>query len=112
MKRKLGDCYKVNADYLINIWVSDKNDLRLRDVFLCHGRVIGAKGSVVEGQEFDHCWIEVGNDVIMDFSNKKTIIGRLSVVEHRIIRSSVKKYTAEQVAKNILEYEHYGGWDL
>ena len=107
-----GDCFEANANYIIDILFKHKDDRKiLKNYRLCHGTVIGAKGSKVEGKEFPHAWVEVGGDVILDFSNGKQVGGRIEEVEHRIKKESVKRYTPKQTARMLLEHEHYGPWE-
>lgn len=99
----------VNANFLLEL--SKKYKPRFISTFrLCHGQVIGAKGSPVEGKQFIHCWIEEGN-ILIDNSNGKQIITRKERISNRIIESTVKRYTIDEMIKNLLKYEHYGEWE-
>jgi hypothetical protein len=105
-----GDCYKANADYILNLLMS-KTDRKILQMYkLCHGLLRGAEGSVIEGEVGGHAWIGVNGDVVMDFSNGKQIVGRIEEVKYRIVKGSVRKYTPAQVRQKLLQYGHYGAW--
>lgn len=106
-----GDCFEVNAGYILDNFFFKFKNKKSKDVFLCHGKVIGAKGSKVEGEIFVHAWIEIG-DVFMDYSNGNSIItGKEKVyATGRILVETVKKYSPKQVANFTLKQEHYGPW--
>jgi len=107
---EIGDCYLANGSYILNNYILKKANPD--GVFLCHGKVIGAKGSKVEGLVFGHAWVEI-RGVLLDFSNGKTLAAPLDKLYEngRIIKDSVKRYTPMQVADMVLKHEHYGAWD-
>lgn len=109
MKKITGDCYKANWNWILDNYSAIKDS---NDCFLCHGKVIGAKDSEVEGKIFGHAWIEQG-DTFIDCSNNKTIIMKKEKLyaSGRIIINSVKKYTPTEAMAMILKYEHYGNWE-
>ena len=107
-----GDCFQANAEYLIDIFHKHPKDRKVLQIFrLCHGMVLGAKGSPVEGKWFMHCWIEINGDVVLDNSNGKQTIGRKDKIAYRIKEETVKRYTVRQAMQKLLETEHYGEWD-
>jgi len=106
-KKKLGNCFEANTNKLLEMWFKNKQVSKI--FFLCHGKVIGAKNSPVENKEFMHCWIEnKKGDLIFDYSNDKEVIVRKELLEHRIIKETIIKFTIEQIANLIHTHEHYG----
>jgi len=110
-KGKKGDCFKANAEKILNNCFFNKHKF-FENALLCHGYVSGAKGSLAENQVFVHAWIEK-DDLFLDFSNGIQIILRKNhfYEKKRIYSKSVIRYTPEQVAQNILKHKHYGFWD-
>ena len=104
-----GDCYEANANWCMG-QLLDGGRKYNRTIRLCHGTVIGAKGSPVEGKEILHCWVEVNNDMFFDFSNGKAIGQRIEMIQHRIIKGKTKKYTLNQASKMLLGTTNYGAW--
>ena len=105
-----GDCFQANANYLIELSTKDPSTTLNKDIKLCHGMVIGAKGSPVEGTTFIHAWIE-HNGLLIDNSNGKKIVLPTARIEHRILRDTVKYYTIKEMFDKLLETGHYGEWD-
>jgi hypothetical protein len=106
-----GDCYEANGKAIAELFMQHSKDARvLRTFKLVHGDVIGAANSKVAGKQFGHAWIEIDGQIIVDHSNGKSHAGPLSAVEYRIIRPTCKYYSPEEVAKNLLKFEHYGPW--
>lgn len=107
-----GDCYIANGKYIFDVFMSKGLKCpELQDVLICHGDVIGAKGSPVEGQQFDHCWIELSGDIILDMSNGKKVCGRIDSIKQRIVEGTVTRYTPEELVKMIAKHEHWGPWE-
>jgi hypothetical protein len=103
-----GDCYEAAAKYIIeNSILGNKNNLKL-----VHGEVAG-QGSL-DGVNFGHAWVLDGNKVI-DKSNGGNLVlpkpvyyalGKIDLINNFHV------YTPEQTRKKLLDYEHYGPWDL
>tara|TARA_B100000029_G_scaffold135788_1_gene130258 strand:- start:8417 stop:8728 length:312 start_codon:yes stop_codon:yes gene_type:complete len=96
-----GDCYAANGR-----WMIGKDGYQL-----VHGVAILA----TDGKPFGHCWIEKGNQVL-DFSNGKKVLmnkkkyyelGGIPVKPYKLY-----KYTYLEMAKKLLQTEHWGPWDL
>jgi len=104
-----GDCYKANANWCMGQLLNGVRKY-IRTIRLCHGTVIGAKGSQVDGKEILHCWVEVNNDMFFDFSNGKAIGKRIEMIQHRIIKGKTKKYTLKQARVMLLGTALYGEW--
>ena len=102
-KQKLGDCYEVHGRHIIDALL-EKTPM-LPDMKLCHGTVwhpvVGWHG---------HCWIEMGNDVVTDFSNGHNWVGRREQYYAKGKIKNVTKYTPEQVREKVLETGHWGDW--
>lgn len=92
---KNGDCYEVHG----NAFLEGMPGL------LCHGTVyhpdVGWHG---------HCWIELNEDVVIDFSNgHQAALKRERYYKAGRVKD-VKRYDIEQARKLILEEGHYGPW--
>lgn len=108
-KKTLGNCFEVNTNKLLEMWFKDKTVSKL--FYLCHGKVIGAKNSDVEGKQFIHCWIETKDgDMLFDYSNDNTIEIRKDLISKRIIENTVVRYTVKQIMKLMYKFEHYGDY--
>ena len=111
-KNGTGNCYEVHANHITNIIIKEGMESpKLKNCLLCHGDVLGAVGSKVQGKQFGHAWIELNGDMMLDISNGNEIVCRIDQVEHRIVRNTVKRYTPQQVAENLIKFEHYGEWE-
>ena len=95
-----GDCYAANGRWMIG----------KRNYQLVHGVAILAR----DGKPFGHCWIEKGQ-LVLDFSNGKKVrmskkkyyeLGGIPVKPHKLY-----KYTFEEMAKKMIQHEHWGPWD-
>lgn len=107
-----GDCYRANANFIIDLFHQHKgNRKHLQNYRLCHGDVIGAHGSLVEGKRFPHAWVEIDGRLILDFSNGKLIVIPKDRIQYRIFEDTVKRYTVKQTIQNVFKYEHYGAWE-
>lgn len=94
-KSKRGDCYEKNG----NAFIEGMPGL------LCHGTVwhpnVGWHG---------HCWIELNEDVVMDFSNGHHAVLRREVYYKAGKVKDVKKYNIEQARNLIVKEGTYGPW--
>jgi hypothetical protein len=101
-KQGFGDCYEVHGRFIMD---GVLNKSLLSDTHLCHGSVfapdVGRHG---------HCWIELGNDVVMDISNGHSFIGRRDEYYRVGQVKSVKRYTPEEARNMVLKYGHWGDW--
>ncbi len=79
---------------------------------LVHGEVMGQ--GPVEGIPFGHAWVE-SNGMVIDKSNGRNLelpaslyyeIGRINEI------GNVVKYSWDDARNKILEFEHWGPWDL
>lgn len=105
-----GDCYQANANWVMDELTMNTNRKYLQSIKLCHGKVIGAKGTEIEGKEIFHCWIEVGDDMMFDFSNGRHIHTRLDAISHRIVQGQTKKYSCKEARRMLLATAVYGEW--
>ncbi len=99
---KLGDCYKANGKKIIEM-------INIPNCFLCHGTVVGQKGTPVEGQCYDHCWIEI-QDVVMDFSNGQEIIIKKEVYYDIGVIKNVIRYKPKEAIKLSFKHRTWGPW--
>ena len=108
MNKNKGDCYKANAEFIMKLFPDIKKSHK---IFLCHGKVVGTKGSKVEDITFKHAWIEI-NEMLLDCSNGRLISHRIKDLydKGRIIKDSVIRYTPQKAMEMILKHEHYGPW--
>jgi len=107
-KCKGGDCYMAAGKYMMdNALFPMKND----NLILVHGEVTGL--GPIAGIKYGHAWIEDG-DTVIDTAGGKDI--RMSKILYyalgNIDESKVFKYKPEEFRKKVLEYEHWGPWDL
>lgn len=107
----LGDCYLVHGSHMLR----HKADLNPH-LMLVHGEVIG-QGNL-SGVPYGHCWLEDSKlGMVIDLSNQKVLkmpidqyydLGNIDTVSE----NKLLKYTLEEVREKILEYEHWGPWEL
>jgi len=99
-----GDCFEANGREFIELATKDDT------MKLVHGEVTGQ--GKVEGKRFWHCWIEVGNRTVLDFSERREItMDKDDYYEiGKIDERQVKKYDHDTVLKNIIKHEHWGPW--
>jgi len=96
-EQKPGDCYEVHAKAIID---------GLLPGMLCHGTVWHQ-----ETGWHGHCWIEVNDDVVLDFSNGHQVIVRRDAYYELGKVKNVKRYNPEQ-ARELMEKEGtYGEWE-
>lgn len=99
-KKKLGDCYEVAGNYAM-LHRDDK------DTFVVHGEVSGQ--GVLAGINYDHAWIEKGEDVIDDSNGRHIVIPKVLYYAIGHIHK-VKKYTPKEALSKMLKTGHYGDW--
>ena len=99
-----GDCYNVAGRYLMDHAFGEDSGL-----LLVHGEV-GGQGPLA-GIRMGHAWIEDG-DMVIDNSNgtNRTIPKQLYYAIGNI--GQTFKYTMDEMRKKVLEYGHWGPWDL
>ena len=95
-KNKHGDCY-VQAFHYVQ---SHPNTT------LVHGIVTGQ--GAIEGIQYNHAWVEEGNNVI-----DKTVNLTIPIIIYYAIGNIklVKKYSFKETIENALRYGTYGPWD-
>ena len=103
-----GNCFEANGKVLIGLFIEDKSFARQH--FLCHGIVIGQEGTPVEGQEFTHGWLELG-DVVFDHSNGKEVVMRKELYYEAGEIKNIIRYTGEEAIQLLYKTQHYGPWD-
>lgn len=99
-----GDCFKVAADYILDNCHIDSG------LKLVHGLVTGQ--GKIEKLIYCHAWVETPYfDMVIDKSNGNRItvprqfyydLGKIKIV---------RKYTADQARRLLLDSEKYGPWD-
>ena len=104
-----GDCYEAAARYMMSECQFGNNDC---DLILVHGEV-GGQGAL-EGLTYGHAWV-LSRGLVIDKSNGRDLempqpiyyaIGQINYIDNTI------EYTWEEARKKILEYKHWGPWDL
>jgi len=113
---ELGDCYEVAGQWMV--------ENPGTNCFLIHAEVIGQ--GHLEGIPYGHAFI-LCDDMVHDYSNGRKIVlpkvvyYHLGKIEERYIYSGegyrerhpqVYQYSQEEAMKKILEFEHWGPWDL
>ena len=120
---ELGDCYEAGGKFMMANCLG-----KPCNYILVHGEVTG-QGSI-EGVKYGHCWIEDG-DMVIDKSNGRNItmprqvyymLGGIGVPDMSkwgkepdamdTSSANLHKYKWEEVQQKILEFEHWGPWDL
>ena len=116
-----GDCYEAAGQYMMKECTFGKDDCGL---VLVHGEV-GGQGHL-EGIRYGHAWVEDG-DTVIDKSNGRDIrmpkafyymIGRISRETfdddgyNPAGGQNVHRYPWSEARGKIMEYEHWGPWDL
>ncbi len=104
-----GDCYQAAGRYMMDeCLAADRCD----DLILVHGEVAGQ--GALEGMTYGHAWV-LGNGMVIDKANGRDLeipqplyyaIGQINYIGNTI------EYTWEEARKKILEYGHWGPWDL
>lgn len=107
-----GDCYQAAGRYMMDHGIVGGEDIRL-----VHGEVRGQ--GPIEGIRFGHAWIEQG-DTVIDVAN-----GKVSQLPKALyyafggiypdlppFKPNIHVYTPEEAREKILEYKHWGPWDL
>ena len=104
-----GDCYEAAGQYMMQECTFGKDNCGL---VLVHGEVMGQ--GHLEGIPFGHAWVEMDGTVI-DKSNGRDLqlpsalyyyAGKINEI------NNVIKYPWSEAKMKILEYEHWGPWDL
>ena len=104
----LGDCYEAAVKYMFDKCVFDPSC----NLILVHGEVMGQ--GPLEGVTYGHAWILDG-DTVIDKSNNGSLtlpeavyysIGRINEI------GNLHTYTWADARKKLIEFEHYGPWDL
>jgi len=123
---RLGDCYEAAGKYIMDMC----NDSGCHST-LVHGEVAGQ--GPLAGVRYGHAWVEDGNTVI-DKSNGRDLempkaiyyaIGQIASPDmskwgtpegmqdpELFSGGNLHKYTWEEAREKILEYGHWGPWDL
>ena len=81
------------------------------NLILVHGEVTGQRK--IAGIKFGHAWIEDG-DTVIDMSQGRDIRmpKALYYALGNINPSNTFRYTPEEMNKKLLEFKHWGPWDL
>jgi len=104
-----GDCYEAAGQYMMNECMLGNDNCGL---ILVHGEVAGQ--GQLEGITYGHAWVLDGSTVI-DKSNGRNIqmpqifyytVGRISNI------GNVHQYSWKAARTKILDYGHWGPWDL
>ena len=103
----LGDCYEANGRYFMAHGLGGSGNMRL-----VHGEVTGQ--GPLEGVNYGHAWVEDGSMVI-DVSNGRTV--RMPKAVYYALgnierNDNYHKYTADEFRYQVLQYKHWGPWDL
>lgn len=105
-KNKGGNCYEVAGRYVLDQQFSE--NLK-RDLILVHGEVTGQ--GAISGIKYGHAWVEQGDTVIDKSNNRDLQIPKLAYYALGNITRTVR-YTPEEMRKKVLEFGHWGPWDL
>lgn len=97
-----GDCY-IAAFHLADR-LSKENTMRLE-----HGIVKGQES--LEGVRFGHAWVEIGGDIVLDFSNGQEVILRKDQYYKIGDIRTVHRYTFREMVSEAVRTGTYGPWD-
>jgi|KBSMisStaDraftv2_1062788.scaffolds.fasta_scaffold663716_2 hypothetical protein len=97
----MGDCYQAAAKFV----TGHQNGT----MTLVHGVVTGTGGEV-EGKEFGHAWVELG-DLVFEVAN-----GRKQAVPREAYYAAgqvgmTRRYDAQEALTQMLTTGHWGPWD-
>ena len=110
-----GDCYEAAANYVINHsglirFLAPPGATPNPSLILVHGEVTGQ--GRIEGTKYGHAWVEDGDRVI-DVSNGRDL--RMSKQAYYAlggIGDNLHVYSPEEARRKLVDYGHYGPWDL
>jgi hypothetical protein len=104
-----GDCYEAAGRFMMG---ECQFGNPCEGLTLVHGEVAGQ--GELEGVTFGHAWIEKG-DTVIDKSNGRNLelpaalyyfMGRINDI------GNTHRYPWEEARRMILDYQHWGPWDL
>lgn len=97
-----GDCFVANAKHVLD---------RDRTKTLCHSYVTPVMGPL-RNVKHEHAWLEKG-DTVYDFSNNRELEVPKDVfyILGQIDKKKVKRYSYNDVIRNIKEHKHWGPWE-
>jgi hypothetical protein len=112
---KVGDCYKVAFESLLELSQMDESGLAaqkgwtLTPLYLVHGTTVSPVGPA-KGKTIDHAWVETAGDVL-ELSNGNE--NRYSITNWQTTYTGVARvrYTKDQAQRLAKEMGHYGPWD-
>jgi len=105
-----GDCYEAAVDFVMGECAFRNSDSC--GFTIVHGEVAGQ--GPLEGYTFGHAWV-LKDGMVIDRSNgrdvqmPKKLYYKLGQID-RI--NNLWEYSWEEVRNMLLDYEHYGPWDL
>ncbi len=102
-----GDCYEAAGKYMM-----DNCMFGCSNMILVHGEVMGQ--GALAGTTFGHAWVLNGGTVV-DMSNGRNLqlpqevyyaLGQVDRI------GNIYEYTWEEARQLIVDFEHWGPWDL
>ena len=102
-----GDCYEASGKYMMDNCMFGSCELTL-----VHGEVMGQ--GPLEGVTYGHAWVLSG-DTVIDVSNggnlqlPKSVYYAVGQIDNI---GNIVEYTWGEARKKIMDYEHWGPWDL
>lgn len=105
---QMGDCYEAAAKLMYDRCLMNPEC----GLVLVHGEVMGQ--GPIEGVTYGHAWVLDGSTVI-DRSNGGNVIlpiqlyysiGKIDQI------NNVHTYTWDEARRKLVQFEHYGPWDL
>ena len=114
-KKPTGDCYEAAATLLMQLCEYDGSNVEAsQNVRLVHAEVAGQ--GKLSGLTFGHAFVLfLDTETVLDPSNggcvlmSKTEYFRLGRIDEI---GNVQIYDIHQAARQMVEFEHYGPWDL
>ena len=105
----VGDCYEAAGQHMMKECTFGNDDC---DLILVHGEVMGQ--GAIAGIPFGHAWV-LDSGTVIDKSNGRDLsipmqvyyaIGQIDRIDNVI------EYSWEEARTKILDYGHWGPWDL
>ena len=102
-----GDCFEVSGKLVLDQFILGGS----KNLILVHGIVTGQ--GPIGGVQYGHGWVEDGEEVIDKSQGRNLRLPKqLYYSLGNIDPANTFRYDTEETRKKILEYGHWGPWDL
>jgi hypothetical protein len=107
MKTEGGDCYEAAGNYMTEKCMFSRGDCHL---ILVHAEVIGQ--GPIDGLKYGHAFVLDGDTVIDNSNGRNLKMPKQVYYNVGGIGANVHEYSFEDFRQKIMEYKHWGPWDL